>query len=300
MLRVTMTDQKDKSFSMRIKPRLLLVTPLPRGVEGYFTDAVDANHSIRFREFVSGSLDMRGHKEGMFEYSLKERVTIEDASDHASRAVLEGTGHVKVEVGVPELAFDVKLQLQLERIIDLKDGTVLCKGIIRNTSGPSVRIDRFVLRKAIRRVTMTDQKDKSFSMQIKQSQLIPSLPGGGKAYFTDAVAASHSIGFREFVLGSLDMHGHKEGMFEYSLKSEVDVWNACDDVSRALLEGTGHVKVEVAVTLRRHTVKPGETLSEIAKTYYGSAARWPEIYNANRDEIKTPNVLACGIEIVIP
>ncbi|MDR0352668.1 MAG: LysM peptidoglycan-binding domain-containing protein [Opitutaceae bacterium] len=49
-----------------------------------------------------------------------------------------------------------------------------------------------------------------------------------------------------------------------------------------------------------HTVKPGETLSEIAKTYYGSAARWPEIHDANLDKLKDPATLALGMELVIP
>lgn len=51
---------------------------------------------------------------------------------------------------------------------------------------------------------------------------------------------------------------------------------------------------------RTHTVKPGESLSKIAKHYYGDASRWPEIYEANRDKIKDPDLIHPGQEFVIP
>ena len=49
-----------------------------------------------------------------------------------------------------------------------------------------------------------------------------------------------------------------------------------------------------------HTVVPGDTLSGIAKKYYGRAARWPEIYEANKDKIKNPNLIYPGQVFAIP
>jgi nucleoid-associated protein YgaU len=49
-----------------------------------------------------------------------------------------------------------------------------------------------------------------------------------------------------------------------------------------------------------HTVVPGDTLSGIAKKYYGKAARWPEIYEANKGIIKDPNLIYPGQVFVIP
>jgi nucleoid-associated protein YgaU len=49
-----------------------------------------------------------------------------------------------------------------------------------------------------------------------------------------------------------------------------------------------------------HTVVPGDTLSGIARKYYGKAARWPEIYDANKDKIKNPNMIYPGQVFVIP
>jgi len=49
-----------------------------------------------------------------------------------------------------------------------------------------------------------------------------------------------------------------------------------------------------------HTVVPGDTLSGIARKYYGSAARWPEIFEANKDKIQNPNLIYPGQVFVIP
>ncbi|MFT4106059.1 MAG: 5'-nucleotidase C-terminal domain-containing protein [Lacrimispora sp.] len=49
-----------------------------------------------------------------------------------------------------------------------------------------------------------------------------------------------------------------------------------------------------------YTVKSGDTLSRIAKRELGSYNRWEEIYAANRDKIRTPDVLAVGTQLVLP
>jgi tetratricopeptide (TPR) repeat protein len=56
-----------------------------------------------------------------------------------------------------------------------------------------------------------------------------------------------------------------------------------------------------AVGGRRHTVQHGDTLSVISQRYYGTKSRWREIYNANRDLLKTENdTLVLGMELKIP
>ncbi|MSS10472.1 bifunctional metallophosphatase/5'-nucleotidase [Clostridium sp. WB02_MRS01] len=49
-----------------------------------------------------------------------------------------------------------------------------------------------------------------------------------------------------------------------------------------------------------YTVKNGDSLSRIAKRELGSYDRWKDIYEANKDKIKDPNVLSVGIQLVIP
>jgi len=48
------------------------------------------------------------------------------------------------------------------------------------------------------------------------------------------------------------------------------------------------------------TVKCGDSLSNIAQLFYGDAAKWPVIYEANKAVIKDPDVIACGTTITIP
>lgn len=49
-----------------------------------------------------------------------------------------------------------------------------------------------------------------------------------------------------------------------------------------------------------HTVQEDETLSSIAKQYYGSAGYYKMIYEANRERIPNPNFVRPGVRLVIP
>jgi tetratricopeptide (TPR) repeat protein len=51
---------------------------------------------------------------------------------------------------------------------------------------------------------------------------------------------------------------------------------------------------------RRHVVAPGDTLYKIAQRYYGSGAKWPEILEANRDQLKSESSVRAGMELRIP
>ncbi len=53
-------------------------------------------------------------------------------------------------------------------------------------------------------------------------------------------------------------------------------------------------------TGRTYTVMKGDTLSRIAKRELGSYQRWQEIYNANRNVIRDPNLLSIGMRLTIP
>lgn len=49
-----------------------------------------------------------------------------------------------------------------------------------------------------------------------------------------------------------------------------------------------------------YTVVGGDTLSRIAKRHYGDAAKWPLIFEANRDRIKNPDLIQIGWVLTIP
>lgn len=55
-----------------------------------------------------------------------------------------------------------------------------------------------------------------------------------------------------------------------------------------------------APSVRIYKVRPGDTLTRIARDLYGDAAKWRDIYNANRDKMDNENDLQVGQSLVIP
>lgn len=51
---------------------------------------------------------------------------------------------------------------------------------------------------------------------------------------------------------------------------------------------------------RTHTVAKGESLSRIAKRYYGDAKQWRKIFDANKDKIENPDLIFPGQVLKIP
>jgi nucleoid-associated protein YgaU len=51
---------------------------------------------------------------------------------------------------------------------------------------------------------------------------------------------------------------------------------------------------------RTYTVVAGDSLSKIAKREYGDASQWTKIYEANRDQIKNPDLIYPGQTFRIP
>jgi nucleoid-associated protein YgaU len=49
-----------------------------------------------------------------------------------------------------------------------------------------------------------------------------------------------------------------------------------------------------------YVVKKGDTLSKIAREYYGDANLYPQIFEANRDVLKDPDKIQVGQKLRIP
>jgi nucleoid-associated protein YgaU len=46
-------------------------------------------------------------------------------------------------------------------------------------------------------------------------------------------------------------------------------------------------------------VEAGDTLSKIARKYYGDASLYPQIFEANRDQLKNPDLIKVGQKLRI-
>lgn len=51
---------------------------------------------------------------------------------------------------------------------------------------------------------------------------------------------------------------------------------------------------------RTYVVQPGDTLGGISRKVYGTSGRYMDIYNANRDQLSSPNNVTVGQTLVIP
>ena len=53
-------------------------------------------------------------------------------------------------------------------------------------------------------------------------------------------------------------------------------------------------------TLQSYTVEKGDSLSKIAQKVYGKASLWRQIYEANKDHIKDPDLIYPGQVLRLP
>jgi nucleoid-associated protein YgaU len=51
---------------------------------------------------------------------------------------------------------------------------------------------------------------------------------------------------------------------------------------------------------RIYEVVSGDSLSKIAKHFYGDPAKYQKIFEANRDQLKDPNLIKPGQKLKIP
>jgi nucleoid-associated protein YgaU len=70
--------------------------------------------------------------------------------------------------------------------------------------------------------------------------------------------------------------------------------------SSSTTPGQQQPQPEPAASETTYTVKPGDSLSRIARQHYGDAQMWPKIFEANRDQIKNPDLIHPGQVLTLP
>jgi nucleoid-associated protein YgaU len=119
-------------------------------------------------------------------------------------------------------------------------------------------------------------------------------------------AINTAKGFR--MDGSAD---EREGKLYFSgtVKSEAEknaIWDALKTVPEWRTEVIADIRVAAGApavsgpATRTYTVKPGDTLSKIAKEYFGNANAYMEIFNANKDQLSDPDKIKPGQVLKIP
>jgi nucleoid-associated protein YgaU len=95
-----------------------------------------------------------------------------------------------------------------------------------------------------------------------------------------------------------------------------DVWNQIKAADASYADLTADLSVDTSLPQpakaqaaaagaatssgRTYQVKPGDSLSKIAKEFYGNANEYQKIFEANRDKLSDPNKVQVGQELVIP
>ncbi|NNC82486.1 MAG: LysM peptidoglycan-binding domain-containing protein [Flavobacteriales bacterium] len=77
-----------------------------------------------------------------------------------------------------------------------------------------------------------------------------------------------------------------------------------DEIKRAGGESPSDIEADIKVAntnyYHKHTVKSGESLSLIAKHYYRDPMKYKQIFEANTDQLKNPDLIHPGQQLVIP
>ncbi len=94
-----------------------------------------------------------------------------------------------------------------------------------------------------------------------------------------------------------------------------EVWTAIKSVDAQYADLTADISVDASLPApaapassqqssgdgaRTYQVVSGDSLSKIAKHFYGDASKYGKIFEANRDQLRDPNVIQPGQKLKIP
>jgi nucleoid-associated protein YgaU len=82
------------------------------------------------------------------------------------------------------------------------------------------------------------------------------------------------------------------------------IWDAIKQVDPTYSDLTCNITVDSSLPApaetKKYTVQAGDSLSKIAKQFYGNANDYMKIFNANKDQLSDPNKIDVGQELTIP
>ena len=122
-----------------------------------------------------------------------------------------------------------------------------------------------------------------------------------------AIDTAKKLGFQ----GAATQEGDKLH-FKGSVRSEDEksqIWNAIKTIPTWQNDVNGDITVTPqpqavgtsgTAAPRSYTVKSGDTLSKIAREFYGDANAYHRIFDANRDKLTDPNKIDVGQVLSIP
>ncbi|MBK7104701.1 MAG: LysM peptidoglycan-binding domain-containing protein [Ignavibacteriae bacterium] len=100
----------------------------------------------------------------------------------------------------------------------------------------------------------------------------------------------------EEALGSLKISGTVHTQYEKNT-----IWDKIKEVGgQSPADLKADIKVEAKDYYHIHKVVSGDSLSKMAKVYFDEANKYMKIFEANKDQLKNPDLIKVGQELKIP
>lgn len=117
--------------------------------------------------------------------------------------------------------------------------------------------------------------------------------------YGDLAALGYSLGFKNFQTKEEGGKVHYSATAPYQLEKDL-FWDGIKKHAGWENEVAANITVEKTDIFGVWEVKPGESLSKIAKSVYDDAGKYMKIFEANKDQLKDPNLIHPGQKLVIP
>ncbi|MFP2996705.1 LysM peptidoglycan-binding domain-containing protein [Spongiivirga sp. MCCC 1A20706] len=121
-----------------------------------------------------------------------------------------------------------------------------------------------------------------------------------KAKYQEVLNLGEKLGIKDGAVneegGVLKIKGQASNQYEKNL-----LWDKIKEIGgESPSDIQANITVEDTSVYARHTVQKGETLGKIAKHYYGDAMKYKQIFEANTNILKNPDLIHPDQELVIP
>jgi nucleoid-associated protein YgaU len=117
--------------------------------------------------------------------------------------------------------------------------------------------------------------------------------------YQDLESVASQLGIQGFSIREAGGKVSITGRSTYQLEKDL-LWDAIKKHTGWENEVAADIKVEKTDVFGVYTVKPGDSLSKIAKSAYDDGGKYMKIFEANKDQLKDPNVIQPGQKLVIP
>jgi nucleoid-associated protein YgaU len=117
--------------------------------------------------------------------------------------------------------------------------------------------------------------------------------------YADLTKVANDLGIVNFLMIEEGEKLQLTGTASYQLAKD-ELWNAIKRHAGWEEDLAADIKVANHDLHGQYTVKGGDSLSKIARYIYGDASAFTKIFEANRDILKTPDVIHPGQVLKIP